>query len=133
MTFEQWQRSVGPKIKGTWNLHEYLPEDVDFFIALSSISNVIGNVGQGNYCAGNAYQEALCHYRTALGLKGTSINVGLMSDTDEYSTNEDWQKFLHNNPHFRPLQVEESDLLVVLKTCMKGETCDGATTRLWSG
>lgn len=129
MTFEQWQKATRPKIEGTWNLHEYLPKDLDFFIALSSISNTIGNAGQANYCAGNAYQEALCHYRTTLGLKGTSINVGLMSDTEEYGTNEDWQDFLQNNPHFRPLQVMEADFLVVLKACMKGTTSDAISIK----
>lgn len=46
MTFEQWTRSTQPKIKGSWNLHEFLPKDMDFFIMLSSMAGIIGNPGQ---------------------------------------------------------------------------------------
>ncbi|OKL56909.1 hypothetical protein UA08_07744 [Talaromyces atroroseus] len=125
MSFEKWQTSLRPKVDGTWNLHSLLPKDLDFFITMSSISNIIGNAGQANYCAGNAYQDAICNYRASLGLKGTSINVGLMSDTEEYGTNEEWFGFLERNPQFLPLELKEKDLHCVLEACMKGHTSDG--------
>jgi aryl carrier-like protein len=125
MSFEKWQTSVRPKIEGTWNLHSLLPKDLDFFIALSSISNIIGNAGQANYCAGNAYQDAICNYRASLGLTGISINVGVMSDTEEYETNDGWLGFLEKNPQFLPLELKEKDLHCMLEACMKGHTSDG--------
>ncbi|KAK1961856.1 KR-domain-containing protein [Colletotrichum sublineola] len=55
-----------------------LPKDLDFFICLSSVGGIVGSRGQGNYNAGNTYQDALMHNRRAHGLKGTSINVGVV-------------------------------------------------------
>lgn len=52
MTPEQWSLSVNPKAPGTWNLHKFIPEDIDFFVMLSSSSGIAGTRGQGNYAAG---------------------------------------------------------------------------------
>jgi KR domain len=55
MTPEQWSQSVNPKAAGTWNLHRFLPRDMDFFVMLSSSSGVAGNRGQSNYAAGKEF------------------------------------------------------------------------------
>lgn len=63
MTFEKWQAAFRPKALGSWNLHCCLPDDMDFFILLSSASGILGNPGQANYAAGNTFQDALAEYR----------------------------------------------------------------------
>src|ERR1700722_10650329 len=63
---------------GSWNLHELLPLNLDFFILLSSLAGIIGSVSQANYAAGNTYQDALVNYRHAKGLPAQSIDLGLM-------------------------------------------------------
>lgn len=52
MTHEQYIGAVRPKVQGTWNLHQYLPKDMDFFVLLSSSAGIAGSRGQGNYSAG---------------------------------------------------------------------------------
>ena len=52
MTPEQWSLSVNPKASGTWNLHRFLPKELDFFVMLSSIMGILGGRGQANYNAG---------------------------------------------------------------------------------
>lgn len=52
MTHEQFQGVIGPKVQGSWNLHNLLPKDMDFFILLSSSAGIAGSRGQGNYAAG---------------------------------------------------------------------------------
>lgn len=52
MTFANWKNCLDPKVKGTWNLHQALPKDLDFFVCLSSIGGSVGNRGQGNHAAG---------------------------------------------------------------------------------
>jgi len=70
--------AIRPKVQATRNLQDLLPKDLDFFICLSSVGGIIGSRSQGNYNAGNTYQDALAHHRRALGLKGTSINLGVV-------------------------------------------------------
>lgn len=80
MSYDDWLASTLPKTAGSWNLHELLPRGMDFFVMLSSISGVIGSAGQANYAAANTYMDALAHYRTAHGEKGTALDLGVIID-----------------------------------------------------
>jgi myxalamid-type polyketide synthase MxaE and MxaD len=74
---ERLARVLRPKVQGAWNLHCLtLDDELDFFVLFSSLSAMLGSVGQGNYAAGNAFQDALAHHRHACGLPGLSINWG---------------------------------------------------------
>ena len=79
MSYENWSQATGPKIQGSWNLHELMPQDLDFFIMLSSLAGILGNRGQSNYCAGNTYQDQLAHYRRNLGLPGQVVDLGAIA------------------------------------------------------
>ncbi|KAH8668644.1 fatty acid synthase S-acetyltransferase [Xylariales sp. PMI_506] len=76
MSIDDYQSAIKPKVQASWNLHNCLPKDLDFFILLSSVSNIIGNRGQTNYNAGNSFQDAVARHRVMNGLKGTSIDLG---------------------------------------------------------
>ena len=66
-----------PKVMGGWLLHRLLRADpLDFFILFSSAGSVLGQPGQGNYAAANAFLDALAHYRQAQGQPALSINWG---------------------------------------------------------
>ncbi|KAL2863130.1 uncharacterized protein BJX67DRAFT_384987 [Aspergillus lucknowensis] len=77
MSHSQWMAATAPKIKGTWNLHQLLPSGLDFFVMLSSISSIIGNRGQANYAAANAFMDGLAQYRVSNGQRATALNLGL--------------------------------------------------------
>jgi acyl transferase domain-containing protein/thioesterase domain-containing protein/NAD(P)-dependent dehydrogenase (short-subunit alcohol dehydrogenase family)/acyl carrier protein len=77
MTATQMESVLRPKIDGAWNLHQLTRDlPLDFFVLYSSVSSMIGNVGQANYAAANSYLDALAEYRTAAGLPATSICWG---------------------------------------------------------
>ena len=78
MTHEQFTGALLPKVNGTWNLHKHLPEDMDFYVLLSSVIGIAGSPCQGNYSAGNTYQDAIAHYRRSKGMAACSIDVGMM-------------------------------------------------------
>lgn len=78
MTLDDFKTAIFPKVKGSWNLHNQIP-DLGFFIMLSSVCGIIGNKGQANYAAGGAFQDALCHYRRARGLPAVTIDLGQVS------------------------------------------------------
>ncbi|KAK6860906.1 hypothetical protein PG995_004542 [Apiospora arundinis] len=77
MTHHDYRTVVDAKVQATWNLHELVPgAALEFFIMLSSISGVGGNMGQANYSAGGTFQDALAKYRSSLGLPAVSIDLG---------------------------------------------------------
>ena len=79
MTHQQWQTSVRPKVRGTYNLHKAsLSVPLDFFVCFSSASAVVGSMAQANYSAANTYLDALMSHRRGLGLKGTTMNCGMI-------------------------------------------------------
>ena len=47
---------------------------------VSSIASLLGSAGQAAYVAANAYTEDLMAYRRQLGLPGSHLNVGVVSD-----------------------------------------------------
>ncbi len=68
---------MAPKIDGTWHLHtltQALP--LDFFVCFSSVAALLGNSGQGNYAAANAFMDALAQRRQQEGRPALSINWG---------------------------------------------------------
>jgi myxalamid-type polyketide synthase MxaE and MxaD len=66
-----------PKVMGGWLLHRLLQDDpLDLFILFSSAGSVLGQPGQGNYAAANAFLDALAHHRQAQGQPALSINWG---------------------------------------------------------
>jgi acyl transferase domain-containing protein/acyl carrier protein len=50
-------RVLAPKIQGTLYLHELFP-DLDFLVLCSSVTAVLGGIGQADYCAANAFMDA---------------------------------------------------------------------------
>ncbi|WP_233413959.1 type I polyketide synthase [Nucisporomicrobium flavum] len=91
MSWPDLDTVFGPKVYGTWHLHEAVAEvpTLDFFVGYSSVASVIGAVGQANYAAGNAYVDALMTWRAAAGRPGTALNwgpwaeVGMAAELDE--------------------------------------------------
>ena len=74
---ERMWTALAPKMLGAWNLHLatlHLP--LEHFICFSSFSAVVGMLRQANYNAGNAFLDALAHYRQARHLPALSINWG---------------------------------------------------------
>ncbi|CAG2200668.1 unnamed protein product [Mytilus edulis] len=67
------------KTESTWNLNLHLVSrkyPLDYFVMHSSMASVMGNIGQSNYGAVNAFMDCLAHYRKLNGLSGQSINWG---------------------------------------------------------
>lgn len=70
-----------PKVVGSWLLHCLLAEaPLDFFVLFSSAGSLLGQPGQGNYAAANAFLDALAHHRKAQGQPALSINWGAWAE-----------------------------------------------------
>jgi acyl transferase domain-containing protein/aryl carrier-like protein len=78
---ERFKKVMAPKAVGAWNLHtQTLTCPLDFFVLFSSVTSLIGNPGQGNYCAANAFLDALAHFRRARNLPALTINWGAIGE-----------------------------------------------------
>ncbi|KAH8722886.1 polyketide synthase PksD [Phaeosphaeriaceae sp. PMI808] len=92
MTPAQWTTTIRSKVQTSWNLHTLLPENLDFFVLLSSASGILGNISQANYAAGCTFQDALARFRMAHNQNSTSIDLGLMRTVGIVAENEDLRK-----------------------------------------
>ena len=118
MTYKQWIGTTRPKIQGSWNLHEVMPKDLDFFIMLSSISGVSGNGAQSNYAAGNTYQDGLAHYRQSLGLTACALDLGAISGVGWMA--ENMQIADEYRGDFERMSLKPGELWSLLESSMTG-------------
>ncbi|KAI9373556.1 polyketide synthase [Aspergillus egyptiacus] len=116
MTFTQWEQTMRSKVQTSWNLHRLLPADLDFFILLSSLLGVTGQMASSNYAAGCAFQDALSRYRIAHGQKALSLDLGWMRDVGIIAETAAYQRQRHTTDDMQPIDGEE--LLALLDMCL---------------
>lgn len=123
MSYQQWQICVGPKVRGTYNLHQAsLKCRLDFFVCFSSVSSILGSKGQANYSAANSYIDALMRHRREMGLKGTTMNCGMIVGVGAVAENLQLQKLMERIGYD---PVNEQELLYQIEEAV---SADSSTT-----
>ncbi|MEV5432438.1 SDR family NAD(P)-dependent oxidoreductase [Streptomyces sp. NPDC052701] len=68
---EQFVQVLAPKVAGLVHLDEATKDaDLDFLVAFSSVAGALGNIGQADYAAANAFMDAFAAHRNALVARG---------------------------------------------------------------
>jgi hypothetical protein len=119
MTTEEWEVCIRPKVHASWNLHLALPQQMDFFVMLSSACGICGNPGQSNYAAGNTYQDALAGYLTRRGQRAYAIDLGLVEAEGFVAENRSIRDNLLRRGILRPITLEQ--MFAILDHCCNAE------------
>ncbi|OBR04783.1 Beta-ketoacyl synthase domain-containing protein [Colletotrichum higginsianum IMI 349063] len=127
MTRDQFLGATQCKVQGSWHLHEHLPRDMDFFVLLSSSVGIAGSRAQGNYSAGNAYQDALAHHRRGRGLPACSIDVGMVLGVGFLAEETTGDRVHENTRSWSFIGIREREFLAILQAAMTGESAAAAT------
>jgi NAD(P)-dependent dehydrogenase (short-subunit alcohol dehydrogenase family)/acyl carrier protein len=114
------------KATGAWVLHEETRDlTLDHFILYSSAANLVGNSRQSIYSAANGFLNGLAHMRRQMGLAGTSINWGAISDVGIVARDEKLEQFLR---YVGLRGMESSEALSLLQVCLSRDLVQfGAT------
>lgn len=92
---ERFHRVLAPKVAGVDNLDYLLRgKQLDYFVLFSSVTTLIGNPGQGNYVAANAYMEGVARRRRQKGLPALAIGWGPITDVGVVARNQKLQSGL---------------------------------------
>lgn len=114
------------KASGAWVLHEETRNlNLDHFILYSSAANLVGNSRQSIYSAANGFLNGLAHMRRQMGLPGTSINWGAISDVGIVARDEKLEQFLR---YVGLRGMDSGEALSILKKCLSRDLIQiGAT------
>jgi phthiocerol/phenolphthiocerol synthesis type-I polyketide synthase C len=81
---------LAPKIAGAENLDAATASlQLDLFVMFSSATTLVGNPGQANYVAANAYLEALARRRRAAGKPALAVAWGAIADAGYLARNQE--------------------------------------------
>ncbi|KAI9845077.1 MAG: Type I Iterative PKS [Sclerophora amabilis] len=117
-TFQDWQKTVATRVQGAWNLHDALQsQSLDFFVCLSSVAGIAGNVGQASYAGTGTFFEAFCRFRTFQNLPVTTIHLPVVTDVGyvaERSTTQEQLKQLYGET------INEAEFHMLVKAAITG-------------
>ncbi|SMR52109.1 unnamed protein product [Zymoseptoria tritici ST99CH_1E4] len=127
MSIDSFRKVTACKVQGAQNLHQVLAgQELDFFVALSSVAGVVGNRGQAAYAAANVFLDSFMEWRRSQGLPGASIDLAAISNVGYLADGSDARReeVLKN---IGGQTLDESQVLALLAAAVTGklQSCGG--------
>lgn len=111
-TVHELEEVMAPKVRGLVNLDQATKDlPLDFFILFSSGAGVMGNIGQADYAAANAFMDNYAGYRNELAASGQrhghtlSINWPLWQEGG-MSVDTETERMMRQNIGFVPMHTD---------------------------
>ena len=120
---------IAPKVAGADNLDRATQKlELDFFVLYSSATTFVGNPGQANYVAANAYLEALARRRRASGKPALAVAWGAIADAGYLARNQEVNALLARKLGRHALGAAEAvdGLAALLDTACDGSAYNAA-------
>lgn len=124
MTADKWNEVLAPKVAGSWNLHNLLPDDLDFFVMMSSSTGIMGSFGQSNYTAGNTYQDELAAHRVKHGQRAVALAFSMVVGAGYVEQNAAVQALLRVRGMLEEVTLD--DIYNLMTLCCDPERMDAA-------
>jgi NAD(P)-dependent dehydrogenase (short-subunit alcohol dehydrogenase family)/acyl carrier protein len=106
---ERFHRVLGPKVKGVDNLDAVTSGmTLDYFVLFSSATTLMGNPGQANYVAANAYMEGVARRRRQEGRTALAIGWGPITDVGVLARSEMLRSRFHKLTGVRGMRAAEA-------------------------
>lgn len=113
ISYNAFKAVADVKAKGSLLLHNAFSNvPLDFFILTSSLSYIIGNPGQANYNAGNAFMASLARYRRTIGLPASVVHLGTVAGIGQMARKDPTGPggLLHEDVRTGAYPISERDL-----------------------
>ncbi len=129
-THETFARVFDAKARSALHLHRITLElelELDLFVLFSSVSAVVGNTGQANYAAANAFLDGLAVQRRGAGLPALSVAWGAIAETGMLAHDPDVSRHLAS----LGVQALETDTaLAALEACLQSGAAEAGVFSL---
>ena len=129
MRFEDYNAVVRTRVHGILNLQRTLQRQqqasLDFFINLSSLSSVVGTLGQSAYTSSGTFMAAMAQYPALAGMSCTTIDLPMVRDVGYLAGNQERQELAGHQ--LGSIHVDSSEIRAVLAAAIRKETrntCD---------
>lgn len=110
--WDDFSSVLNPKIVGTINIYQILEKQpLEFFIMLSSMTSVVGNMGQGNYASANYFLNIFANYLQAKGISSYAMCWGPWQSSGMAISNASIDKNL-SNMGIRPIHPETGGRII---------------------
>lgn len=105
---QQVKQVLAPKLQGTLNLDEATKNhELDFFVMFSSMTALIGNIGQSDYAYANHLMDHFIHMRSKMNRPGKSLSINWpLWEEGGMSINQELVGDIYNRIGIVPLKTE---------------------------